>query len=102
MMSASSRVSSAVSVTRTGVLMCWRSSSAKASRDSGRRPVTRISSRSNSESSMVTLENAVPRAPMCPRILASLRARCLAPTAVIAPVRTSVISVASMTGAGCR
>ena len=47
------------------------SAAPKASRDSGRRLVTRISSKSNSESSIVTLENAVPRAPMWPSTFAS-------------------------------
>ena len=46
-----------------------RSCSPNASRDSSRRLVTRISSRSNSASSMVTLENAVPRAPAWPSTL---------------------------------
>src|ERR1700744_3844035 len=62
-MSAPSKVSSNEEVTRTGVLVSARSRSAKASRDSGRRLGTRISAKSKSSSSMVTLEKAVPRAP---------------------------------------
>ena len=73
---------------------------ANASRDSGRRLVTRISSRSNISSSSTTFQNAVPRAPTCPSTRASGRARYRAPTAVIAPVRQAVIRVASMIDSG--
>ena len=62
--------------------------------------VTRISSKSNRPSSMVTLENAVPRAPTCPSTFESRRARWRPPTAVRPPVRRSVISVPSTIATG--
>ena len=99
-MSAPSKASSAVAVTRTGVAVTSASCRANASRDSGLRLVTRISARSNIPSSSTTFQNAVPRAPTWPSTRASGRARYLAPTAVIAPVRHAVIRVASMMASG--
>jgi len=68
------------------------------SRDSGRRLVTRISSRSNSSSSSTTFQNAVPARPTWPSLHPRVRPGQVAGTygAVIAPVRQAVIKVASM------
>src|ERR1700683_4024513 len=62
-MSAPSNASSAVLVTRTGARVTPASCRANASRDSGRRLVTLISSRSNISSSRTKFQNAGPRAP---------------------------------------
>ncbi len=95
MMSASRTVSSTVALTATGFPSCSDIRAAKRSRDSGRLLVTRISSKPNSRSSIGTLYQAVPRAPMCPSTRGRSGARCLAPTAVTAPVRIQVMSVPS-------
>ena len=42
---------------------------------------------------IATLYQDVPRAPMWPSTLESLRARCFAPSAVTAPVRIQVMAV---------
>src|SRR5689334_1997460 len=99
-MSAPSNSSSTEPVTRTGVAVTALSCSANASLDSGRALVTRISSSWNRALSRVTFQNAVPRDPAWPSTRASGRARNRAPTAVIAPVRHAVISVASSTARG--
>ena len=77
-----------------------RSRAPNASRDSGRALVTRISSRSSTWSSSTTLAKAVPRAPTWPSTFAPGRARWRAPSAVTAPVRHSVIAVASRIARG--
>ena len=77
-----------------------RSRAPNASRDSGRALVTRISSRSSTWSSSTTLAKAVPRAPTWPSTFAPGRASGRPPSAVIAPVRHSVIAVASMIARG--
>ncbi len=99
-MSAPSKTSSAVAATRTRARVTAATCRANASRDSGRRLVTRISSRLNISSSIVTFQNAVPRAPTWPSTRESRRARYRAPTAVMAPVRRAVIMVASMIASG--
>ena len=73
---------------------------AKASRLSARRECTRISSKAKIECSRRTFQYAVPRAPMWPSTFEPARARCLAPIAVTAPVRMSVMSEASMIATG--
>ena len=47
-----------------------------------------------------TFQYEVARAPTCPSERESARARCSAPIAVTAPVRISVIAVASITARG--
>ena len=88
------------SATRIGLPNASSSVRAKSSRDSGRLLVTRISSKSKKWSSMITLENAVPRAPMCASTFESRRPSSRPPSAVSAPVRRSVISVASTIASG--
>ncbi|MNY41314.1 hypothetical protein D3C86_1761200 [compost metagenome] len=100
MMSAPRTQDSQSSVTITGLPRSRVSRVAKASRLSGRRECTRISSKSKIESSNRTFQYEVPRAPTWPRILLPLRARCRAPSAVTAPVRMSVMAVASITASG--
>ena len=98
--SAPRTASSIVSTTRTGVSSAADSRAPNAARDSARALVTRISSSSSTRSSSVTLANAVPRAPMWASTRAPRRARCRAPRAVTAPVRHSVIAVASRMACG--
>ncbi len=100
MISASRIVSAALSFTTTFLSSLLDISSAKRSRDSGRLLVTRISSKSNSRSSMATLYQEVPRAPMCPSTRGFSQARYFAPTAVTAPVRIHVVDVALMMAYG--
>jgi hypothetical protein len=73
---------------------------ANASRLSGRREWTRISSKAKIECSRRTFQYEVPRAPMWPSTFESARARWRAPMAVTAPVRMSVMSEASMIATG--
>jgi hypothetical protein len=71
-----------------------------ASRLSFRREWTRISSNAKIECSRRTFQYAVPRAPMWPSTFAFVRASARAPIAVTAPVRMSVMSLASITAIG--
>ena len=64
-MSAPTTASSIVSTTRTGLPSARSSRRRTPRRDSARLLVTRISSKSKIASSIVTFENAVPRAPRC-------------------------------------
>ena len=99
-MSAPRTVSSIESQTRTGLPSASSSRAPNAARDSGRALVTRISSKSWTRSSSVTFENAVPRAPTWPSTFASGAPRWRPPSAVTAPVRHSVIAVASTIARG--
>jgi hypothetical protein len=100
MMSAPASASAGVATARTGLPSSSASRAANASRLSARRLVTRISSKSNRSSSMVTFHQADPRAPRWPSTRASGRARCRAPRAVRAPVRAAVSMVPSTIPSG--
>jgi hypothetical protein len=100
MMSAPAMASAGVATARTGLPRCSLRAAANASRDSARRLVTRISSKPNRSSSMVTFHQADPRAPRWPSTRESALARCWAPSAVRAPVRAAVSHVPSTIPSG--
>ena len=96
MMSASRTVSAALSFTSTALPRRSLMRAPNRSRDSGRRLVTRISSKSKSRSSIATLYQEVPRAPMFASTRGRRQARYFAPTALTAPVRIQVMAVELM------